>query len=100
MLAHFGRKLTIRHFVSRLQFYRKATNFLRFDVLAEFALGFTRTQDQQRAGTSNASKHLFINFLAVVQKLLLSPIVRDKIIRRVGVRRAWATRRSNGPSHA
>ena len=49
---HFGGKLTIRHFVSRFQFYGDATKFLGLDVLAELALGFTRTKDQ------TASLHL------------------------------------------
>ena len=46
MLAHFGRQLSIRHFVGRFQFYRYGTKLLALDALAEFTLGFTRTKDQ------------------------------------------------------
>lgn len=48
MIAHFGRKLTIRHFVSRFQFYREAAKLLALDVLTELALGFTGAKDQKR----------------------------------------------------
>ncbi len=88
MLAHFGDKLTIRHFVSRLQFYREATKFLRLDVLAEFAFGFTRTKDQQGGGISNASQNLFKDFLPVAHELPLSLVFRNEIIRGVLVLRA------------
>jgi len=46
MLAHFGRQLTIRHFVGRFQFDGDAMKLLALDALAEFTLGFTRTKDQ------------------------------------------------------
>jgi len=46
MRAHFGRQLTIRHFVGRCQFYGDAPKFLALEALTELALGFTRTKDQ------------------------------------------------------
>ena len=83
MLAHFGGKLTIRHFVGRFQFNDDATDFLGLDVLAELSLGFTGTKDQQRVCASDVSKHFVINFLAVAYELSLLPIFCNEIIRRV-----------------
>lgn len=69
MLAHSSGKLTIRHFVSRFQFYREATKFLRHDLLIELALRFTRTKDQQRVCTSNRSNYVIVVVFAVVLDL-------------------------------
>ena len=43
MLAHFGHKLTIRHFIGSFQFDGDATKFPGFDVLVELALGLPRS---------------------------------------------------------
>ena len=60
MQAHFGRKLTIRHFVSRFQFDDAATKLLALDALAELSLGFTGTKDQNRFRITNTSDYLVI----------------------------------------
>ena len=88
MLVHFGGKLVVRHSASCHHLYGQAAKFLRPDVLTEFALGFTRTKDQQRVCTSNARQHFFIDLLAATHQLSLAPIFRNKIMRRVLVLRA------------
>jgi hypothetical protein len=100
MLSHFGSKLAIRHFVSRFHLYREATKFLRLDVPVEFALGFTRTKDQQRVCASSASQHFSIDFPPLVQELSLAPIFRDEIIGGVLVLRARCARRPTSRLYA
>ena len=66
MLAYLGGNLSLRHFVSRFQFHREATNLLGDDAPTEFALGFTRTKDQQRVGSSNRSNYVIVVVCAIV----------------------------------
>jgi hypothetical protein len=58
MFVHFGRKLTIRHFVSRFQFCDSAAKLLALEALNELSLGLTWTHDQNCLRITNTSDHL------------------------------------------